>query len=266
MNAPLCPPPTFPVTAMNVITRPFSNSGPYMPTAGIVSATIECWGPGGGGGGAIATTAVFPALGGGGGGSGGYSRTTVLASMVMGGVMVTIGVGGVGGIAAAGAGGDGTPTSFGAMCVANGGQGGTTAGPVGGNQTSGYGGAGAPAGVGDIAFAGTAGQTGGYALPSEEVEVVGGLGGAAPLGGGVAKEAATLAGTNVVAPGGPGMSPGAGGGGASSANPAATPSGGAGANGFCMVTEYVLAGSAANDCCQGQARVPAYSGWDCYDR
>jgi hypothetical protein len=259
MNAP-CPPPTFPVTAMNVIARPFSSSGPYMPTAGLVSAVIECWGPGGGGGGAIAA-AVFPTIGGGGGGSGGYSRTTVLAAMVRGGVMVTIGVGGVGGIAAGGAGGNGTPTSFGAMCVANGGQGGTTAGPVGAGETSGYGGAGAPAGVGDIAFGGNAGITGGYALPSEEVEVVGGLGGAAPLGGGVAKEAATLGGTNVVAPGNPGLSPGAGGGGASSANTAATPSGGAGGPGFCLVTEYVLAGS-SDDCgCQGQARVPAWPEW-----
>jgi hypothetical protein len=261
MNAPLCPPPTFPVTAMNVLTRSFSASGPYMPTAGIVSATIECWGPGGGGGGAIAN-ATFPTIGGGGGGSGGYSRTTVLASMVLGGVMVTIGVGGAGGIAAGSVGGDGGVTSFGAMCVANGGMGGTTAGPVGAGQTSGYGGAGAPAGVGDIAWAGNAGQTGGYALPAEEVEVVSGLGGAAPLGGGVAKVAATLGGTNVVAPGNPGLSPGAGGSGASSANTAATPSGGAGANGFCLVTEYVLAGQAGG-ACSGQARVPAE--W-CYDR
>lgn len=256
MNAPCppLPPPTFPVTAMQVITRPFSASGPYMPTAGLVSATIETWGPGGGGGGAVAN-ATFPTLGGGGGGSGGYSRSTVLAAMVRGGVIVTIGAPGAGAAAAGSVGGTGGVTSFGAICVAYGGEGGTTAGAVGANQTSGYGGAGAPAGLGDIAFAGNAGQTGGFALPGEEVEVSAGLGGAAPLGGGVAKVAATLGGTNVVAPGNPGMSPGAGASGAASANTAATPAGGDGGPGFCLVTEYVLAGSGEPTCCQPQARV-----------
>jgi hypothetical protein len=247
MNAP-CPPPVqnWPLTQMNVITRPFSASGPYMPTAGLVSATIETWGGGAGGGGAVAN-ATFPTLGGGGGGSGGYSRATVAAALVRGGVVVTIGQGGPGVSAAASIGGAGGVTSFGAICVANGGQGGTTAGAVGANQTSGYGGAGAMPGIGDIAFAGNAGITGGYALPGEEVEVVGGLGGASPAAGGVAKAAATLGGTNVVAIGGAGLSPGAGGGGASSANTAATPAGGNGANGFCLVTEYVLV--TTGDCC-----------------
>jgi hypothetical protein len=261
MNAP-CPPPVqnWPLTQMQVITRPFSATGPYMPTAGLVSATIETWGGGAGGGGAVAN-ATFPALGGGGGGSGGYSRTTVLAAIVRGGVIVTIGPGGLGASAAGSHGGNGGVTSFGAISVANGGIGGTTAGAVGANQTSGYGGAGAPAGFGDIAFAGNAGFTGGYALPSEAVEVIGGQGGAAPGGGGVGKEAATLEGTNVVAIGPDGMSPGAGGGGASSANPAATPAGGDGAAGFCLVTEYVLV--TTGDCgCQPtpQARV---SYWGC---
>ena len=262
MNAPCLPPPTFPVTAMTVIARPFTASGPYMPTAGLVAAVIECWGPGAGGGGAIAGT-TFPAIGGGGGGSGGYSRTTVTAAMVRGGVIVTIGAGGAGGITgpAGEGGGDGGVTSFGAMCVAYGGIGGIT----GINAvTSGYGGAGAQAGIGDIAWAGNAGQTGGYVLVAEEVEVVGGLGGAAPLGGGVAQEAATLANTSVTTPGGAGMSPGAGGVGASSANSAATPAGGAGANGFCLVTEYVLAGSGASDGCQPQARVACWPPeWGC---
>jgi hypothetical protein len=243
---------------MQVITRSFSASGPYMPTAGLVSATIETWGGGAGGGGALAGT-TFPAIGGGGGGSGGYSRATVLAAMVRGGVIVTIGAPGAGGVTGpvGSGGGDGGVTSFGAICVAYGGSGGRT----GINAvTSGYGGAGAPAGIGDIAWAGNAGQTGGYVLVAEEVEVVGGMGGQAPLGGGVAPEAATLANSNVTTVGGDGASPGAGGGGASSANAAATPAGGAGAAGFCLVTEYVLAGSSDGSCgCQPQARV-AY-GW-----
>ena len=178
-----------------------------------------------------------------------------------GGVVVTIGQGGAGASAAASHGGDGGVTSFGAISVANGGQGGTTAGPVGAGQTSGYGGAGAPAGIGDIAFAGNAGTTGGYALPAEEVEVVAGQGGAAPLGGGVGKEAATLGGTNVVAIGPPGMSPGAGGGGASSANQAAAPLGGDGAAGFCLITEYVLVSvpGSGDGCGQPLARVEL--GW-----
>lgn len=261
MNAP-CPPPVqnWPLTQMQVITRPFSATGPYMPTAGLVSATIETWGGGAGGGGAIAN-ATFPTIGGGGGGSGGYSRATVAAAIVRGGVIVTIGQGGLGGQAAASVGQPGGVTSFGAICVANGGQGGVTAGPIGGNETGGYGGAPALPGFGDLAFAGNAGLTGGYALPGEEVEVVGGNGGGAPGAGGSAAVAATLGGTNVVVNGPPGLSPGAGGGGAASANTAASPTGGPGANGFCLVTEFVLV--TTGDCAcppQPQARV-AY--WGC---
>jgi hypothetical protein len=262
MNAP-CPPPVqnWPLTQMNVITRSFSASGPYMPTAGLVSATIETWGPGGGGGGAIPVPGSgFLSMGGGGGGSGGYSRATVLAAMVRGGVIVTIGAPGGGGAAAGSAGGDGGVTSFGAICVAYGGLGGTTAGPIGANVTSGYGGPGAPAGLGDIAWAGNAGQIGGYALTAEEVAVAGGQGGAAPLGGGVAREANTLNGSGVASPGQTGLAPGAGGGGASSNNAAATPNGGAGGPGFCLVTEYVLVTTGDCGCgCPPQARV-AY-GW-----
>jgi hypothetical protein len=262
MNAP-CPQPAqpWPLTQMNVITRPFTATGPYMPTAGLVSATIETWGGGGGGGGAIPVPTFFLSVGGGGGGSGGYSRATVLASQVLGGVIVTIGQGGAGASAAGSHGGNGGVTSFGAISVANGGNGAATGGPVSGGATSGYGGAGAPAGFGDIAFAGNAGQIGGYSLATEEVAVAGGQGAAAPLGGGSAQEANTLNGTGVVADGPPGMAPGAGGGGAASNNAAATPSGGNGANGFCLITEYVLVSvpGTGDGCGQPLARVEL--GW-----
>jgi hypothetical protein len=246
-----------------VNVQTFPASAPYTPTPGLTSLTVECWGAGGGGGGALAGT-TFVAMGGGGGGSGGYSRVTLPASLVLGGVNVTIGAGGPGGTTGpVGSGGtDGGVTSFGALCIANGGSGGKNALDV---LTSGYGGAGAAPGLGDIAFAGNAGQTGGYVLVAEEVEVVGGQGGAAPLGGGVAAEAATLANSNVTALGGAGMSPGAGGGGASSANAAATPAGGAGAGGFCLVTETCWADTGDEGDCGcgptgGQARIAAWPG------
>jgi hypothetical protein len=243
-----------------VNVQTFPASAPYTPTPGLTSLTVESWGGGAGGGGAIAGGG-FAAIGGGGGGSGGYSRVTLAATLVLGGVAVTIGAGGAGATTAGASGTNGGATSFGALCVANGGLGGLT----GGGAASGYGGGGAAPGLGDLAFAGNAGQTGGYALTAEEVAVEGGLGGAGPASGGVAFAALTLANSNISAPGGAGMSPGAGGGGACSANTAATPVGGAGAAGLCVVTETCWADTGDEGDCGcgptgGQARIAAWPG------
>lgn len=226
-----------PTTGISVNVQIFPASAPYMPSQGLISAVVEAWGAGAGGGG-VQAGATMPTMGGGGGGSGGYSKKWLPASLVMGGVVVSVGAGGVGGTTQGVNGSPGGLTSFGAYCVANGGHGGVSAWSNATQASSGYGGAPAPVGTGDLAFAGNAGQTGGYALPGEEVEVVGGLGGAAPGSGGVDNVAATLGGTNVVADGPPGLSAGAGGGGAASANTAAVPPGGTGADGLCVVTEY----------------------------
>jgi hypothetical protein len=240
MNAP-CPPNPFAVTdGMTIVVQTFIRSGTYIPSPGLMMAVVETWGAGGGGGGAQ-PGAAMPTMGGGGGGSGGYSRKTLPGVLVLGGVIVTVGLGGAGGTVQGVPGGPGGVTSFGALCAANGGGGAITAYSTATVASSGYGGAPGAAGIGDLAFAGNAGQTGGYALPNEEVEVVGGLGGAGPASGGVANLAATLGGTNVVVNGPPGLSPAAGGGGGASANQTANAVGGVGANGFCVVTEYCSA-------------------------
>jgi hypothetical protein len=235
-------------TGVRVIHTTFTAAGPYQPSPGLVTAVAEVWGAGGGGGGAQPGSSM-PTMGGGGGGSGGYSKVALDAALVAGGVNVTIGAGGPGGTVEGSPGGHGGVTSFGAFAVANGGGGGTTAFSTASVASSGYGGAPGAAGVGDIAFAGNAGQTGGYALPGEEVEVVGGLGGAGPGSGGVANLAATLGGTNVVVNGPPGLSPAAGGGGGASANQTANAIGGVGASGFCLVTEYCWNDGSESDCC-----------------
>src|SRR5580704_13026830 len=110
-------------SGMRVVTQVFHASAPYSPSPGLVTAVVECVGGGGGGGPCAESTVTIG--GGGGAGSGGYSRVTLAAALVLGGVNVTIGAGGFGGnplpdgIANAG-----QPTTFGAMCVANGGGGG----------------------------------------------------------------------------------------------------------------------------------------------
>jgi hypothetical protein len=133
----------------------FTSSGTYQPSPGLLSLVVECIGAGAGAGG-TGEPAAQELFGGGGGGSGGYSRKTLPASLVAGGVVVTVGAGG-GGVGAIGTGGDGNTTSFGALCVAYGGQGGGAMYPgIGAPQA----GAGAIPGVGDLAFPGACGQPG----------------------------------------------------------------------------------------------------------
>src|ERR1700720_4672748 len=67
----------------------FTSSGTYTPSAGLVTAIIECVGGGGGGGGsAFSPTQVH---GGGGGGAGGYARAYKTASQIGASQTVTIG-------------------------------------------------------------------------------------------------------------------------------------------------------------------------------
>lgn len=96
-----------------IVTQVFTASGVYTPSTGMTSALVECIG-GGGGGGNVGNANPSWILTAGGGGSGGYSKRTVSAALVRGGVVVTVGAGGAGN-------NPGQPTSFGALCVANGG-------------------------------------------------------------------------------------------------------------------------------------------------
>jgi hypothetical protein len=202
----------------------FTATGTYTPSPGMVSAIVECVGGGGGGGGALGNGTHS----GGGGGSGGYSRVLLSAAEVGGTQAVQIGAGG-----AAGATGNGSPggvTSFGALCIANGGMGG-----FGYDGTSQFGVAGPGAVAGTIAF------NRGFALPGSG----GGYGGPISTGG----YGAALLGGGPIQPdaGGPGGQTagfpgqyGAGGSGgcASLVTTGLWIPGGAGGTGWCCITEY----------------------------
>lgn len=258
MNAPCFP--ITPTTGVRVITQVFRVSGPYMPSPGLVTAVVEAVG-GGGGGAGVGGLAATQAGSGGGGGSGGYSRIALAASLLIGGVSVAVGSGG----AATNGGAPGSATSFGALCVANGGFGGQPATPT----EWGGGGLGANPGIGDVAFPGNWGGNGFLitGLPAESVGMEAGMGAASVFGG------STRGGFN---PGleTPGVAAapntGAGGtGGWSSwfAQGGLAVPGGAGGSGICIVTEYcTLTGGGGCGCGSGfgPARV-AYSGWRHYD-
>ena len=67
------------------VVQIFESSGIYNPSNGMMFAEVECIG-GGGAGGGVAMQSTTTAGGGGGGGAGSYSRRSVGASLVAGGV------------------------------------------------------------------------------------------------------------------------------------------------------------------------------------
>ena len=235
-----------PATGMQVLTTVFVASGPYMPSPGLVSLTVECIGGGGGGGNCASPNATY-IVAGGGGGSGGYSRKTLPASLVLGGVVITVGAGGGEGVSGL----PGGPTSFGALCVANGGG--------GNNDTNVFGaaGPGASIGIGDLTQPGGPGTAGVVSGPTLE-GVVGGRGG--QMWGGAVGD--PLIGVGQTWPGSPGTAnTGAGGNGAVINQSTAintTIIGGSGGSGVCIVTEYCWADVAPGEdcgCAPGGARI-----------
>jgi hypothetical protein len=238
-------------------TQVFPASAPYMPTPGLVTCVVTTIG-GGGGGGACSSTGAA-AGGGGGAGSGGYSRKTLAASLVLGGVNVVVGTGGDGSISGLEE-GNGTATSFGAFCVANGGFGGFANDGV---HAFGAAGPGAAVGVGDLAFPGNPGLPGSASAGGSGNVVQGGAGGAIFGGGGIAQVVGTA--TTII--GAPGLGYGSGGSGAAVNSTAQILVGGNGAPGICWVDEYCWAdtGDDSGDCgCgpTGQARVAWPGGFD----
>lgn len=236
----------------------------YIPSPGLVTAIVECWGGGGAGGQAGPSPNVEWAMGGGGGGSGGYSRKVLPAALVLGGVVVTIGGGGNPGPIT-----QGQPTSFGSLCVANGGYSG-----VGNDVTpngAGQGAPGAAPGIGDVTLPGAGGVDGimiWYNATQSAQLINGGIGGSV-MGGGVPSspvgQGAGVVGASAYA------NSGAGGSGAAlNQMPAPTPTflGGAGGTGLCVVTEY-CSGSAGTGCPPGAPiNVPPGAcgpgwGWPC---
>lgn len=231
---------------MQVSITTFTTSGVYMPAAGLTSLVVECIG-GGGGGGGVAQPTSNEVFSGSGGGSGGYSRKALPASLVLGGVVVTIGAGGVNG-GNQGQAGAGGATTFGALCVANGGLGGFAMYP---SVTAPEPGAGAAPGIGDVALPGSAGDPGTWlVLSAPSNTTLGSPNGGVMWGGdqGVMVGAATATqGLN----GRPNTGAGGGGGIINQYATATSVAGGAGGTGVCIVTEYVWGGQSggcAPDC------------------
>jgi hypothetical protein len=196
----------------NLVT---GGAGNYNPPAGCQAILVECIAGGGGGGGTAAIGAGASAAGGGGGG-GGYSASLIQAPV--GPYAYSVGAAGNGGAGVGGAaGGD---TTFGGVITAKGGGGGTAG--AGSYQNGGAGGSTAGA-LGQIQLGGSPGESGKAVTTGA---AIGGNGGAAARGGG--------GGLN----NNPGYQFGGGGGGTQAVGATGAQTGGNGAGGAVIVTEY----------------------------
>lgn len=213
-----------------VSVQKFTSSGTCVPTSGMTYCIIECWGGGGGGGGMTGTVSGATCSGGGGGGgAGSYSKVTVSSSAFGSSQTVTIGAAGYGGAAGNNNGGDGGATSVGTLCVTNGGGGGQ-------GQPYGVGGSGGSAGTGDIAAPGAPGFRGISGVVTT-TSSQGGQGASSSVGQGARGGIGSSTSTNGTAATGYA----AGGSGGTSNGVAASVSGGAGAPGLVVITEYISA-------------------------
>ena len=247
-----------------IITTFPLGASPYQPSPGLVTAVVECLGGGGGAGGvSLIGSDLGWILSGSGGGSGTYARIALDAALVLGGVIVTVGDGGVGGNPTGGIpgfGAQGGATTFGALCGAPGGGG-------GGDST--FDGTNATFGAPGIGGGGTGGEVGGKVvyhgedgLPGPAIHYLtaapdhnrsaGGNGGT--MFGGATS---VVAGHNTVVAGSPAHDKtGAGGTGAASNLAVGSQPGGKGGSGTCVVTEYCFA-DMADDGCDGTMNVNA---------
>lgn len=216
----------------NVKVQFFTSSGTYNPTSGMAHCIVECVGGGGGGGGTITgNTGLF--FQGGGGGSGGYSRKYLTSATVGSSQAVIVGTGGAGGSGGSPNGIPGLASSFGTLCKANGGAGGIEAfyavqiplGGVGANLTG---------AVGDITVQGTAGTGGLYTSGGGGTSptLILANGGPGPFGGRGGQQAFGI-GTAAVGYGAGGN------GGVSNYGDGTSYTGGAGAAGIVIVTEFI---------------------------
>lgn len=212
-----------------VAMQVFSANGTYTPTAGMQFCVVEIVSGGGGGGGSVGSVADFAA--GAGGCGGGYSRKVFDAATIGASQAVTIGAGGAGGAAGNNIGVDGGATTFGALMTASGGPGGPaqtaqTADAININTSSG--------GVGGTAAIAlnTRGYTGmaGIVLHAASI-ATSGQGGNSIWGGGGVSVSAGNDGEAAV---------GFGAGGSGGASNTTDQAGGAGTDGFCVVTEFIL--------------------------
>jgi hypothetical protein len=264
-------------TGVQVLTTVWQVAGsyPYQPSPGLISLVVECQGAGGGGGAAEGQLVSPPTAdgwmcSGGGGAAGTYSRKTLPAALVLGGVVVTVGAGGAGGPIAQSPGGNGGTTSFGAFCVGNGGNGGQSNVTLGGvlDPNLGQGGGRNLTGsIGDLSTYGSAGEHGQsvyYSMGVGQVVVWGGRGGEShfqSVEAGVRQAPGGVAGVF-------GSFGAGGGGGANAYTGGTTAVGGRGGDGLCIVTEYCWGDAGDVVCCDPNtvnvnARVAVSQGtWD----
>lgn len=236
----------------SVVLQQFTATGAntYTPTTGMKYCIAISTGGGGGGGGADVTGAADCAAGAGGGAGGtcieAFSAATIGASQT-----VTIGAGGTGGNDTGGTGVTGNNTTFGALHTANGGTGGTGSGAASTVNTRvvAGGAGGTPTGglmnmVGGTGENGWAMQTTDATDTNETSIAFGGHGGSSFWGGGGrgganAQDAAAADSTGGSEVGAAGAAKGSGGGGAAVNNTATGVAGGTGADGYCLVIEFV---------------------------
>jgi len=211
-----------------VKTQVFTSTGTYTPSAGMLSAIIECMGGGGAGGGSTGSVSFLTS--GGGGGAGSYARKYVSAADVTPSQSVTMGAGGAG--AANAIGGNGGDTSVGALCIGKGGSGGA----LGTSSVFGLGGAGGVAGTGDVTLPGAAGGDGAYQNGASVGFVVpSGMGAVSQFGGGGVQTASS---DTSVSNGAASSGFGGGGSGGMSNHVATNTKGGDGAPGYVVITEF----------------------------
>lgn len=205
----------------SIVVQTFTTDGTYTPTAGMEYCIVEALGGGGGAGGGTSPGALSA-----GAGAGGYCRKVIDAATIGVSQVVTIGAGGAGGVGAA-TGSTGGITTFGAILTANGGVGSS----VGAVQLK------AP-GIGGTASGGdinVPGQPGLYNAFGGSVNGSGSGANSMYGSGGVGR---ITGGLFFFENGNPGLGYGSGGGGGWTFNLGSF-TGGAGASGLVIVTEYI---------------------------
>lgn len=239
----------------SINTQVFSQSGAYVPSANLTSCIVEMVGGGGGGGGALggintAGNNTGWVVGGGGGSAGTYVRSAFSVQDVQGGMGVVIGAGGTGGPPTQGVtGGRGGTSSFGGLMLAEGGYGGSSNVIAANGALDPSFGQGADPGsasgnnnVGDVSTWGGPGQSGStnFYDPAEQASgqsiCWGGTGGDSYFSGTWAAVFQSSGGMD----GKSGHLAGAGGSGAASAYTTNPQTGGVGASGYCVITEYIM--------------------------
>lgn len=212
----------------------FTSSGTFSKGSypGLRAVRVRCVG-GGGGSGGVSTTSAGQGSCSGGGAGGTYAEKWLAVSALAASETVTVGAGGTAGSAGNNAGGVGGTTSFGTLCIANGGtqSGGTTAsatttGAAGGDATT-------SGSVGDLIVAGSDGSDGRHLSTGERINDA--TGGASGLGyGGERSEFNTTA----SAAGNNGNLYGGGASGAHNQASQTQVAGGTGGAGICIVDLY----------------------------